>query len=400
MLTTSWMVVVFLGVISQGTSSLARDLSNTMEVIHEWKYIDFVPNDDGEESSKDYTKFVPIDVDRWRNYTFVTVIRQEEAVPSSLNVITDKNGPGGPLLAPYPDWSWANVKNCSAIISVYRVAIDQCDRLWVLDTGVVGTDHVCPAKLVVFDLRTSRLLKRIEIPKDVATNSTTGLGLLVTPAVQTNCEKTTVYIADVEGHGLIIYNDDDDSFRRLTSCAFDADLRYENYTIEGQTFQLTDGIVGMALSCVRDRLHFNPMTSHNLEAVETKSLLQGNEPQYIVRKDILCTQASAKAASMTGAIFFGLVGDTSIACYNELYLINRRSIEVIARNRKTLQFTSGLKVKNCRRGEELLALTNRYQKAATGTYNINEVNFRILRGNVEELITNTRCEHFNLPKPF
>nr|AIU92945.1 royal jelly-like protein [Melipona quadrifasciata] len=389
MLTTSWMVIVFLGVISQGTNPLARDLSNTMKVIYEWKYIDFVPND-GEESSKNYKKFVPIDVDRWRNYTFVTVIRQEEGVPSSLNVITDKNGPGGPLLAPYPDWNWANVKNCSAIISVYRVAIDRCDRLWVLDTGVVDTDHVCPAKLVVFDLRTSRLLKRIEIPKEVAINSTTGLGLLVTPAVQTNCEKTTVYIADVEGHGLIVYNDDDNSFRRLTSSAFDADLRYENYTIEGQTFQLTDGIVGMAVSPVSNLLYFNPMTSHNLEALETKSL-GGNEPRYIVHKDILWTQASAKAASMTGALFFGLVGDTSIACCNEFHLINRRSIEVIARNRRTLQFTSGLKVKNTPEGEELLALTNRFQKAATDTYNIDEVNFRILRGNVEKLLTNTRC---------
>ncbi|KOX78395.1 Protein yellow [Melipona quadrifasciata] len=263
---------------NQGTNPLARDLSNTMKVIYEWKYIDFVPND-GEESSKNYKKFVPIDVDRWRS------------------------------------------------------KIDRCDRLWVLDTGVVDTDHVCPAKLVVFDLRTSRLLKRIEIPKEVAINSTTGLGLLVTPAVQTNCEKTTVYIADVEGHGLIVYNDDDNSFRRLTSSAFDADLRYENYTIEGQTFQLTDGIVGMAVSPVSNLLYFNPMTSHNLEALETKSL-GGNEPRYIVR---------------------------------------------------TLQFTSGLKVKNTPEGEELLALTNRFQKAATDTYNIDEVNFRILRGNVEKL---------------
>ncbi|CAD1480573.1 unnamed protein product, partial [Heterotrigona itama] len=379
---------VFLGVISHGTNSAARDFSNTMEVIHEWKYIDFVSND-GEEASRDYTKFVPIDVDRWRNYTFVTVIRQEEDIPSSLNTITDRNGPGGPLLAPYPDWSWANVKNCSAIISVYRVAIDRCDRLWVLDTGVVGTDQTCPAKLVVFDLHTSRLLRRIEIPKDVATNSTTGSGLLVTPVVQTfghNCKRTNVYISDVEGYGLIVY-DGDDSFQRLTSSAFDADLRYQNYTIEGQTFQLNDGIIGMALS-PRNLLHFNPMSSHNLNAVNTRELLRGNE---IKGEDILWTQASAKAASRTGAIFFGLVGDTSIACINEHRPLKRHNIVEVARNRETLQFTSGLKVKNARRGEELLALTNRYQKAATDTYNLSEVNFRILRGNVNRLIAGTAC---------
>ncbi|KAK9299370.1 hypothetical protein QLX08_007608 [Tetragonisca angustula] len=390
MLSISWMVV-FLGVISQGTSHLEKDLRNAMEVIYEWKYINFVPNN-GQESSRDYTKFVPIDVDRWRNYTFLTVIRQEKGVPSSLNVITDRNGPGGPLLAPYPDWSWVDVNNCSAIISVYRIAIDRCDRLWVLDTGVIGMNQVCPAKLVVFDLHTSRLLRRIEIPKDVATNSTTGQGLLVTPIVQTfghNCNKTIVYIADVDGYGLIVYNGS--SFRRLTSSMFDADLRYENYTIEGQTFQLKDGILGMALSLTTDLLHFNSMTSHNLNALRTEPLLRGDEPEYIVGKNVLWTQASAKAASTTGTIFFGLVGDTSIACINELRSLRRPNIEVIARNRRTLQFTSGLKVKDSRSGEELLAVTNKFQRAATGTYNTSDVNFRILRGNVLKLITGTRC---------
>ena len=62
----------------------------------------------------------------------------------------------------------------------------------------------------------------------------------------------------------------------------------------------------------------------------------------------------------------------------------------IAKNKETLQFTSGLKVKNEGK-EELYALTNRYQKAATDTYNFSEVNFRILRSNVNKLIANTRC---------
>lgn len=179
--------------------------------------------------------------------------------------------------------------------------------MWVLDTGIVGTDVVCPAKLVVFDLHTSRLLRRIEIPKDVATNSTTGRGLLVTPVVQNvrrpfchkinvsliyremkrespmikHVDATQVYIADVEGYGLIVYNGD--SFRRLTSSAFDADLRHENYTIEGQTFQLDDGILGMAISPRRSRLYFSPMTSHNLNFVRTEDLqLRGDAAKYVV----------------------------------------------------------------------------------------------------------------------
>lgn len=54
--------------------------------------------------------------------TFVTIIR-DSGVPSSLNVISNKTGDGGPLLEPYPNWSWAKNQNCSGITSVYRVAV-------------------------------------------------------------------------------------------------------------------------------------------------------------------------------------------------------------------------------------------------------------------------------------
>lgn len=54
--------------------------------------------------------------------TFVTILRNN-GVPSSLNVISNKIGNGGPLLEPYPNWSWAENQNCSGITSVYRVAV-------------------------------------------------------------------------------------------------------------------------------------------------------------------------------------------------------------------------------------------------------------------------------------
>lgn len=408
---TLWLLVVFLGIICQGSTfwikfdnAFTRNLENAMRVVYEWRYIDF---DFGSEERRqaaissgeyNYTKVNPIDVDRWHNLIFVTVIR-DEGVPSSLNVISDRRGPGGPLLTPYPNWNWTSTKNCSNIISVYRVSIDRCDRLWVLDTGVIGDNHVCPAKLVVFDLTTSELLQQVEIPDNIAINSTSGQGLLVTPVVQTfdrDCDRTYVYIADADGYGLIVY--DGSSFRRLTSNAFNFDPRYINYTIEGTSFQLQDGIVGMALSPVTDNLHFSPMSSHNLDYINTYQLtqLQGDQVQYQVAEDILWTQSSAKAVSRSGAVFFGLVSDTSIGCWNEFRSLNRENIRLVARNSRTLQFTSGLKVKDCRGKEELWALTNKYQRIATGTLDYDDVNFRILKGNVEGLIRGTRCQLFNV----
>lgn len=54
--------------------------------------------------------------------TFV-IIMKFNGVPSSLNVITNKTSNGGPLLAPYPDWTWAKNENCTGIMSVYKIEV-------------------------------------------------------------------------------------------------------------------------------------------------------------------------------------------------------------------------------------------------------------------------------------
>lgn len=58
------------------------------------------------------------------------------------------------------------------------------DRLWVLDNGISGQTSVCSSQIVVFDLKTSQLLKQVKIPHNIAINSTTGSRNLVTPIVQ------------------------------------------------------------------------------------------------------------------------------------------------------------------------------------------------------------------------
>lgn len=65
-----------------------------------------------------------------------------------------------------------------------------CDRLWVLDSGLINNVRsVCPPQLFVFDLNTSQLLKQVKIPHDIAVNTTTEKGALVTLSVQLlSCE--------------------------------------------------------------------------------------------------------------------------------------------------------------------------------------------------------------------
>jgi hypothetical protein len=58
---------------------------------------------------------------------------------------------------------------------VYRTRVDRCNRLWVVDSGVITTldnfSPVCPPKIFVFDLQTDTLVHNIVLPREVSTPS-------------------------------------------------------------------------------------------------------------------------------------------------------------------------------------------------------------------------------------
>lgn len=93
-----------------------------------------------------------------------------------------------------------------------------------------------------------------------------------------------VYIGDNEGFALIIYNNSDNSFQRLTSSTFASDPRYTTFTINGESFTLQSGIFGMALSPVTQNLYYSALSSHNLNYINTeqflKSQYQANNVHY------------------------------------------------------------------------------------------------------------------------
>lgn len=418
---TNWLLlIVCLSIACQDVTSAihqrksSKNLEHSMNVIHEWKYIDYDFGSDEKRQAAiqsgeyDYTKNYPFDVDQWRDKTFVTILRYD-GVPSTLNVISGKTGKGGRLLKPYPDWSFAEFKDCSKIVSAFKIAIDKFDRLWVLDSGLVNrTVPVCAPKLHVFDLKTSNHLKQIEIPHDIAVNATTGKGGLVSLAVQAiDLANTLVYMADHKGDALIVYQNADDSFHRLTSNTFDYDPKFTKMTIDGESYTAQDGISGMALSPMTNNLYYSPVASTSLYYVNTEQFrtsdYQQNDIHYEGVQNILDTQSSAKVVSKSGVLFFGLVGDSALGCWNEHRTLERHNIRTVAQSDETLQMIASMKIKEALphvpifdryiNREYILVLSNKMQKMVNNDFNFDDVNFRIMNANVNELILNTRCEN-------
>ncbi|CAB0041421.1 unnamed protein product [Trichogramma brassicae] len=373
-----------------------------------WKYLDY--NWDSQQRKNyfvqnglyDYRNLTPIDVDQSADgRVFVTIIRAP-GVPASVHTVSSRNGPGGPLLKPYPDWSWYN-NQCSGITSVYRVAIDKCNRIWILDTGMIGDDHVCPAQLLVFDLATNKLIHRQTIPDQIARNRN-GAGRLITPIVEldgNNCNQFNVYIADVTGHALIVWNGRE--FRRIEGDVFQPEPQNSQYSIAGESFYLADGILGMSISPwtkLGDRfLAFKPLASKSMYLTTTKEIQNNfNNPQniqYIRGRYVLPSQASAMAFSSTGVLFFGMTREIGVGCYNIENPLVSQNMQSVITDYDRLQFISGMKVINHTpdpKNDKLVMMSNRLQKIYAGTMDFRDVNFRITLAPVNQLIKGSICD--------
>lgn len=78
----------------------------------------------------------------WKNKLFIGVPRRRFGVPSTLNYVNlespiKHNVP----LIPYPNWdvNQLDYKGEDKLVSIYRFAIDPCDRLWSVDSGSVNS---------------------------------------------------------------------------------------------------------------------------------------------------------------------------------------------------------------------------------------------------------------------
>ncbi|XP_011066323.1 PREDICTED: major royal jelly protein 3-like [Acromyrmex echinatior] len=160
-----------------------------LNVVYEWKYCEYEWKNQQQKKNAINSKFYDphlcfffdaIKADDGR--VFISTPKYfDHGVPASLATVTNTTGPGGPLLRPYPDWSWHNNTSCmcDGIVNVHRIYI-KCNHIFVLDSGEVGLNQICNPKLLIFDLKDDTLVKTIYIPLDMATDEK-DIGLLVAP---------------------------------------------------------------------------------------------------------------------------------------------------------------------------------------------------------------------------
>lgn len=335
--------------------------------------------------------------------------RWKDGVPASLASLPLPPTEVSPAMVPYPNWeAHSNVNNpdCSKLMSVYRLFIDECARLWVLDAGIVNAtilpNQVCLPKIVVYDLATDLELFRHELPSAFVKEDSLHTNIIV-DIRHGKCEDAYAYVADVWRYGLVVYSLKKNKSWRTTSHLYLPTPESSDYNLHGLNFQWTDGIFGMTLAPETSNderiLFYHPMSSYT-EYTALTSVLR-NETAWTTQTasqtafNAIGTrgprgQSSTAGIDRNGVMFFNLVHRDAVGCWDINKPYDPANIGIVDQNEEKLFFPNDMKVDH-EDQQGLWVISNRLPMYLYSQLNFNDYNFRILRIGVEEAVVNSPC---------
>ncbi|KAB0793472.1 hypothetical protein PPYR_13092 [Photinus pyralis] len=377
-----------------------------------WKQVDFAyPSEEDRQNAIESGEFVqknnlPLGIEIDKDRIFVSFPKWKDGTPCTLATIPKSSNEISPPFEPYPNWDWHNKGTCEGLVSVYRMQIDQCNRLWVLDSGqinvIVKPEQACRPKIVIFDLATDNLILRYELPDEFIKQD--GLFSNLAVDIQKNrCDDAYAYAVDVWRYGLVVFSLKERRSWRLTDHLFYPDPLAAAYELHGLKFEWTDGIFSLALSPdlfdKEDRLlYFHPLSSFREFYVKTSSIK--NETEFNTLKRQVRTigesrgkdgHASSSVIDRNGVMLFSLVSKDSIACWDLRKPYRRRNLATVAKSNITLVFPNDLKLDKEHK-QSVWVLSNRLPFFLYSNLGENDYNFRIMSALVNEAIRDTICD--------
>ncbi|XP_050671346.1 protein yellow-like [Leptidea sinapis] len=401
-----YLAVLVIIITEDAESSAGRAIGT----LYRWKQIDFAyPSPDERLRAIENGQFiqanvVPFGVERWKDRVFVSTPRWKSGIPATLSSLPVEALEESPPLAPFPNWGWHNQGNCTGFTSIFRMVIDHCGVMWVLDAGQVGgfetPSQICPPALIAIDLATDTIIGKFTIPEEYVLQNSLITNIIV-DSRDAQCRDLHVYISDVRRFGIIVFRCSDASFWRFNHYTFYPDPILSNYTLHGVNFQWTDGVFGLSLGSyyLGDRpLYYHSMSS-SLEFVVSTAVIRDpsrvensvDEFKILGESRGPIGQVSAAAVDRNGIMFFNLVSQDSIGCWNTNSEYKIQNLGIVARNNKTMIFPNDLRLDH-EVPQIGWIITNRLPFYQFNLLNPNEYNFRVMFLDPEVAIVNTVCQ--------
>ncbi|XP_014224153.1 protein yellow-like [Trichogramma pretiosum] len=383
-----------------------------MELAYYWKTVDYEFDNDEDRRSLLYAgtfipeNNLPLGLEISKDRIFVSLPRWKKGIPATLATISTNSDDRSPKLKPYPDWRWHHLGNCQGLTSVFRMQIDDCDRLWVLDSGKIDITtepkQICPPTIFVFDLYTDELIKAYTLPPDQIKEDSLYSNIIV-DVKNDECERAVAYAADVWRFGLVVYDFFNDSSYRLQHHYFFPDPLSSKFNLHGLEFQWTDGLFGLALTPVdvnyEKTMFFHPMSSFREFAVPLSALRDQRTAENSSDKFVPVGKPRAKdyghssgsTIDRNGVMFFNMVTRDSVWCWDTRKEYIPQNLGVVGASNISLVFPNDIRMDH-EEDQNLWVLSNRLPMYLYGYLNKNEVNFRILKASAKEAVKNTVCD--------
>ncbi|XP_026752252.1 protein yellow-like [Galleria mellonella] len=366
----------------------------TLEVVNQWSLLQFdFPPDPVLLEKFQPENTVPTGLEIGWDKIYLGIPRLRAGVPATMAWVPRSLPPGvSPVLQAYPDWSWHTAGrgdiNCTGLVSVYRIRADRCNRLWVLDAGVITSiddfRRVCPPKILIFDMATDRLVRSVYFPRELLRPASLLTNIVLddtrTPSSRlSNCDNIFAYITDTVAPAIIVYDGHRDNAWRVTHASMYPDPDLGEYDIGGERFTLMDGIVGLGHSPTQGLLYYQPLATDRLFSVSTAVLAAGPPAEGTDLPVNLVGRKSSQGLGLAvdprdDTIIFSPITETAIAAWNPL----TNSHKLLAMDAEKLQFCAEVRWAERDHGS-VWALSTRFHKFFRRTVNKNEINVRILR---------------------
>lgn len=354
---------------------------------------------------------VPMGVNHFNGKLFITMPRRRLGIPSTLNYIDLKTAgtKRSPKLRPYPNLKtneFTETANPNRIISVYRTRIDDCSRLWFIDTGMLEIPNdrkqIQRPSIWIIDLKNNKRIHRFEIPESIVATGN-GLASISVDVDSSTCDKAFGYIPDLINKALYVYSLEENRIWSFNHNFFQSDPIYANLSIGGQNFTLNDGIFSITLGNKNKdgfrNAYFHPLASINEFTVSTSVLQnESNAARSNHGRDfeLLGNRGPLKQSTIhdfdlkTGIIFYAEIIKNGVGCWNTRKTnFSANNHGQVAMDSDRMIYPSDLTID---KEGTIWVMTNSMPIFLFSQLDPNVVNFRVWKQKVRNAAEKTVCE--------
>uniref|UniRef100_A0A6B2EAM1 Putative major royal jelly protein n=1 Tax=Phlebotomus kandelakii TaxID=1109342 RepID=A0A6B2EAM1_9DIPT len=338
--------------------------------------------------------------------------------PGSINQGSNQNPPdyltgSHPIPAPVPGPAPgpAPGNRLKSLISVSAMTIDKCERLWLMDSGVVRQNNkrsvIYRASLWIFDLTFGdrigdyRVVRRVEIPREIVETGE-GIGsITVDVRDRSTCDVATAYFTNFLDNTIAVYSLHKGDGWFFHHYSFKPDSQESQFSFDGFSYTAHHGINSITLGWRETQgystVFYQSFSSSGLYATSTSLLLDKSQaPKNYNRHDFKFVGyrgCGTRSPDMVfdhryGVILFASTQSKSIRCWNVKKSLHPETIGSIPvtqdnNNQKSLSIDS--------RGDLWLVSNGRLQCTFPPLQGDRSFSSYIYRVNIGDAIRGTVC---------